>query len=50
VPPDGRHIGRLPDCLIAVVAIRTATTLLHQDGDFEAIARHTPLARAALDD
>jgi predicted nucleic acid-binding protein len=40
---------RLPDCLIAVVAIRTSAELLHQDTDFDAIARHAPLAIATLD-
>jgi predicted nucleic acid-binding protein len=40
----GTTIRRLPDCLIAVVAIRADAQLLHQDADFDAIARHTPLA------
>jgi len=39
----GRTIRKLPDCLIASVAIRTESRLLHQDGDFEAIALHAPL-------
>lgn len=39
----GTTIRRLPDCLIAAVAIRSGATLLHQDADFEAIARHAPL-------
>lgn len=39
----GTTVRRLVDCLIAAVAIRTQTPLLHQDADFEAIARHTPL-------
>ena len=42
-------IRRLPDCLIAAVAIRTGTPLLHQDADFDAIARHAPLTIAMLD-
>jgi len=46
---EGITIRRLPDCLIAAVAIRTGTPLLHQDADFDAIARHTPLTIAALD-
>lgn len=46
---EGTTIRRLPDCLIAAVAIRTGTTLLHVDTDFDAIARHAPLAIAALD-
>jgi predicted nucleic acid-binding protein len=46
---EGITIRRLPDCLIAAVAIRTETPLLHQDADFDAIARHAPLTVAALD-
>src|SRR5581483_475242 len=34
----GTTIRRLPDCLIAAVAIRTGTALLHRDADFDAIA------------
>ena len=40
---QGTTIRRLPDCLIAAVAIRNATPVLRQDGDFDALARHTPL-------
>jgi predicted nucleic acid-binding protein len=39
----GHTIRRLPDCLIAAVAIRVGAELLHQDSDFEAIARYAPL-------
>ena len=46
---EGITIRRLPDCLIAAVAMRTGVALLHQDADFDAIARHAPLAIAALD-
>jgi predicted nucleic acid-binding protein len=46
---EGITIRRLPDCLIAAVAIRTETPLLHQNADFDAIARHAPLTVAALD-
>jgi predicted nucleic acid-binding protein len=42
----GKTIRRLPDCLIAAVAIRTGAELLHQDGDFDAIALHAPLTIA----
>jgi len=42
-------IRRLPDCLIAAVAMRTGVALLHQDADFDAIALHAPLAIAAFD-
>jgi predicted nucleic acid-binding protein len=40
---QGTTIRRVPDCLIAAVAIRTGATLLHLDRDFDAIARHAPL-------
>jgi predicted nucleic acid-binding protein len=39
----GSTIRRLPDCLIAAVTIRVGAELLHQDSDFQEIARHTPL-------
>ena len=45
---EGTTIRRLPDCLIATVAMRTGSTLLHQDADFDAIARHAPLSTLAL--
>jgi len=41
---EGTTIRRLPDCLIAIVAMRTGSMLLHQDADFVAISRHLPLA------
>lgn len=44
---EGTTIRRLPDCLIAAVAMRTDSELLHRDADFEAIARHAPLRIAA---
>jgi PIN domain len=37
-------VRRLPDCLIAVLAMRVGAELLHQDADFYAIAQHAPLA------
>lgn len=43
---EGRTIRRLADCLIAAVAIRAGTPLLHMDADFDAIARHSALAIA----
>jgi predicted nucleic acid-binding protein len=43
---SGSTIRRLPDCLIAAVAIRAGAAVLHQDADFDAIARHTPLTIA----
>jgi predicted nucleic acid-binding protein len=39
----GTTIRRLPDCLIAAVAIRADLELLHQDADFDAIALHWPV-------
>jgi predicted nucleic acid-binding protein len=42
----GSTIRRLPDCLIAAVAIRHGAELLHLDSDFEQIARHAPLSVA----
>ncbi len=40
---QGTTIRRPPDLLIAIIAIRTSTPLLHLDSDFDAIARHAPL-------
>jgi predicted nucleic acid-binding protein len=45
----GSTVRRLPDCLIATVAIRTGASLLHLDADFDAIARHAPLAVVRVD-
>jgi predicted nucleic acid-binding protein len=45
---EGATIRRLPDCLIAAVAIRTGAKLLHQDADFDAIARNSSLAAVEL--
>ena len=39
----GATIRRLMDCLIAAVAIRENATVLHNDRDFEVLARHTRL-------
>ena len=39
----GSEIRRMPDCLIAVPAIRADASILHTDRDFDTIARHTPL-------
>jgi predicted nucleic acid-binding protein len=36
-------VRSLMDCLIAAVAIREEVELLHNDADFEAIARQTTL-------
>jgi predicted nucleic acid-binding protein len=42
----GATIRKLPDCLIAAVAIRADVPVLHADEDFEQIARHCPLRTA----
>ncbi|MGZ4694199.1 MAG: PIN domain-containing protein [Acidimicrobiales bacterium] len=39
----GSTIRKLDDFLIAAVAIRHGVPLLHEDRDFETIARHTRL-------
>ncbi len=39
----GETIRKMTDCLIAAVAIRAGASLLHDDRDFDAIARHTDL-------
>ena len=39
----GDTVRSLIDCLIAAVAIRTEAQVLHNDSDFDAIARHTGL-------
>jgi predicted nucleic acid-binding protein len=39
----GETVRKLIDCLIAAVAIRTSATVLHNDRDFEVLARHTRL-------
>jgi len=41
---QGETVRRIVDCLIAAVATRNGVAVLHADRDFEAIARHTPLA------
>jgi hypothetical protein len=40
---EGATVRRLPDCLIATVAMRAQAALLHDNADFDAIARHTSL-------
>jgi predicted nucleic acid-binding protein len=40
----GTTVRRMTDCLIAAVAIRSGARILHRDADFDAIARHAPLA------
>ena len=45
----GKTIRRLPDCLIAAVAVRAGAELLHRDSDFDAIALHSGLAVVPVD-
>jgi predicted nucleic acid-binding protein len=40
---EGEIIRRLTDCLIAVPAMRAGAAILHEDKDFDAIARHSAL-------
>ena len=40
---EGYTLRRLIDCLIASVAIRAAAPILHNDGDFDVLARHAGL-------
>jgi len=42
----GETPRRLVDCLIAAVAIDAGVGILHADGDYEVVARHTPLLLA----
>ena len=39
----GETVRKLVDCLIAAVAIRAGWPVLHADGDFDVLARHTSL-------
>jgi predicted nucleic acid-binding protein len=39
----GDTVRKLIDCLIAAVAIRERVTLLHNDGDYDVLARHSKL-------
>ncbi len=39
----GETVRKLVDCLIASVAIRAGVAVLHQDADFDTLARHTKL-------
>ena len=45
---QGAAVRKLIDCLIAAVAIRTGTPILHHDTDFQTLARHTPLQTHTL--
>ena len=39
----GETVRSPNDCLVAAIAIRTRLPVLHNDRDFDALARHTPL-------
>ncbi len=39
----GETVRKLVDCLIAATAIRAGATVLHNDADFDTLARHTEL-------
>jgi predicted nucleic acid-binding protein len=39
----GGTVRKLIDCLIAATAIRANVSVLHADGDFDVLARHTAL-------
>lgn len=40
---QGATVRKLIDCLIAAVAIRSGTPILHHDADFQTLARYTTL-------
>ena len=40
---QGETVRRLIDCLIAASAIRAGAPILHNDSDFDVLARHTEL-------
>lgn len=39
----GERLRSLADCLVSAVAIRSDASILHQDADYDIIARHTAL-------
>ncbi len=39
----GETIRKMTDCLVAVPAIEAGASVLHNDSDFDALARHTEL-------
>lgn len=45
----GEPVRTTMDCLVAAVAIREGATVLHQDRDFDTIARHTELQVEPVD-
>jgi predicted nucleic acid-binding protein len=45
---QGETVRKLIDCLIAAVAIRAGIAVLHNDRDFDVLARHTELQVAPV--
>ncbi|MGH9277445.1 MAG: type II toxin-antitoxin system VapC family toxin [Acidimicrobiales bacterium] len=43
---QGETVRKLIDCLIAAIAIRAETPVLHADSDFDVLARHSALCVA----
>ncbi len=46
---EGETVRKLIDCLIGSIAIRAGATMLHNDNDFDVLARHTRLRIDALE-
>lgn len=42
-PDAGPTVRKLIDCLIPAVTLRSGIQILHEDCDFDIIARHSPL-------
>ena len=40
---EGETVRKLIDCLIGSIAIRAGAAVLHDDSDFDVLARHTGL-------
>ena len=46
---EGETVRKLIDCLIGSIAIRAGAAVLHDDDDFDVLARHTGLRVDPLD-
>ena len=46
---EGETVRKLIDCLIGSIAIRAGVGVLHNDSDFDMLARHTELRVDTLD-
>jgi len=44
----GETLRSLVDCMVAVPALRVGASVIHQDRDFDVIARHTDLRVVAM--